>query len=82
LIACILITRFGNKPIDDQIMTWSVEALPSDWLELRDQWRSFHIMRSLAELAALILITWVSIRKDELKNSAPEFISNSQNTLY
>lgn len=63
-IACILITRFGNKPIDDRVMTWTAETLPSNWTELRDQWWSLHIMRTIAELVALVLVTWASIRKD------------------
>ena len=63
-IACILITRFGNKPIDDLVMTWTPESLPANWTELRDQWWSFHIMRTITELIALVLITWVSIKRD------------------
>src|SRR5665647_2288491 len=36
-IACILITRFGNKPIDDMVMTWTSDSLPANWTELRDK---------------------------------------------
>lgn len=63
-VACILITRFGNKPIDDQVMTWTVDSLPANWTELRDSWWSFHRMRTITELIALILITWSGIKKD------------------
>lgn len=63
-IACILITRFGNKPIDDVVLTWSRDALPSDWMVLRDKWWTFHIQRTVVELIALCLVTWTSIRKD------------------
>jgi archaellum biogenesis protein FlaJ (TadC family) len=62
--SCILITRFGNKPIDDIVLTWSANSLPNNWTELRDKWWSFHIMRTIAELAALFLITWTSVTKD------------------
>jgi hypothetical protein len=64
LIACILITRFGNKPIDDMVLNWTSGSLPSNWAELRDKWWSFHIMRTIAELIALLLITWTSIKRD------------------
>lgn len=64
LIACILITRFGNKPIDDMVLTWTSDSLPSNWAEFRDKWWSFHIMRTIAELAAYLLIVWTSITKD------------------
>jgi len=63
-IACILITRFGIIPIDDTIMTWTSESLPNNWTEFRDKWWSFHIMRTIAELIALFLITWASIKRD------------------
>ena len=62
LIACILITRFGNKPIDDMVLNWTSGSLPSNWAELRDKWWSLHIMRTIAELIALLLITWTSIK--------------------
>jgi archaellum biogenesis protein FlaJ (TadC family) len=63
-IACILITRFGNKPIDDIVLTWTSNSLPGNWTELRDKWWSFHIMRTIAELVALLLVTWTSVKKD------------------
>lgn len=66
-IACILITRFGNKPIDDIVITWTKDAIPNNWTELRDNWWSFHIMRTVAEIIALLLVTWTSINKDNRK---------------
>jgi len=66
LIACILITRFGNKPIDDLIITWTKETIPDNWKELRDKWWSFHILRTIAEMLALFLITWTSINKNSI----------------
>ena len=66
-IACILITRFGNKPIDDMVIIWTKDALPDNWTELRDNWWSFHILRTIAEIIALFLVTWTSIKKDSGK---------------
>jgi archaellum biogenesis protein FlaJ (TadC family) len=66
-IACILITLFGNKPIDDKVITWTKDAIPNNWVELRDNWWSFHILRTTAEIIALLLVTWTSIRKDNRK---------------
>ena len=62
-IACILISRFGNKPIQDDMLTWNANSLPANWTILRDQWWSFHVMRTITELIALTIIAWVSIRK-------------------
>ena len=36
-IACILITRFGIKSIDNMVMTWTADSLPVNWTDLRDQ---------------------------------------------
>lgn len=68
-ISCILITRFGNKPIDNIVLTWTSDSFPGNWTELRDKWWILHIMRTIAELAALILVTWTSIKKSETANS-------------
>ena len=62
-ISCILISRFGNQPINKIIMTWTTDSLPANLSELRDKWWSFHIMRTIAELIALFLVTWISIKK-------------------
>ena len=53
LIAAGLITRVFNQPINAQVITWSAQSLPSNWSHLRDQWWSWHIVRTLAGLVAL-----------------------------
>ena len=63
-ISCIIISRFGNQPLNNIIMTWTSSTLPENWPEIRDQWWSFHIMRTIAELVALVLVSWTSIKKD------------------
>ena len=62
-ITCILISALGNKPIDNYVMTWTNNTLPSDWVTFRDKWWSLHILRTISELIALVLVTWASIRK-------------------
>ncbi len=66
-IACIVISRFGNQPINKIIMTWKPDSLPGNLSELRDKWWSFHIMRTIAELIALFLVTLVSIKKENIR---------------
>lgn len=63
LIGCILITRFGNKPIDDIVMGWTIDSIPANWTEMRDDWWFLHKARTLTELIALCLITWTSIKR-------------------
>ena len=62
-ISCIIISRFGNQPINKEIMTWTSGTVPGNWSELRDQWWTFHIIRTISELIALCLVTWTSIIK-------------------
>lgn len=61
--SCIVISRFGNLPIQTEMGTWTVNSLPAEWTILRDKWWSFHIARTLVELMALALVTWASIRR-------------------
>ena len=62
-ISCIIISRFGNQPINNEIMTWTSGTIPGNLSELRDKWWTFHIIRTIAELIALCLVTWTSIKK-------------------
>ena len=63
ILLCIVITRFGNLPIQKEMLTWNIHAVPEDWMVLRDQWWSFHIQRTVAELVALVLVAWTSVQR-------------------
>ena len=63
-IICILITRFGNKPIDDTILSWTSYSIPDNWTELRNKWWILHKYRTIAELGALFIITWTHMKKN------------------
>ena len=56
LIVAGLVTRFGNQPINAIVMTWNLEAIPSNWTDLRDEWWMYHTFRMLASVAGLCLI--------------------------
>ena len=58
LISCMVITRFGNVPVQAEILKWTTDGLPENWTQLRNKWWSFHIARTVVELIALCLITW------------------------
>ncbi|MEZ4793818.1 MAG: DUF1772 domain-containing protein [Gelidibacter sp.] len=62
LFACILVTRFGNFPIQAEMLTWNTNSFPTDWEMLRDRWWTFHIVRTIAELIALVLVTWTNVQ--------------------
>jgi uncharacterized membrane protein len=50
-----LVTRFANQPINSLVMTWSAQAPPPNWAQLRDVWWHWHVVRTLAGIAALCL---------------------------
>jgi uncharacterized membrane protein len=55
MIGAALVTRFANQPINAVVMTWSAHAPAANWAQLRDEWWQWHIVRSLAGIAALAL---------------------------
>jgi hypothetical protein len=61
LITSGLITRFGNQSINAIVMTWNLENIPDTWTALRDEWWTFHIMRTVSTMIAFALIVWVTI---------------------
>jgi len=58
--SCIVISKFGNLPIQTEMLNWKTTSLPDNWTSLRDKWWSFHIVRTIAELIALALVSWTS----------------------
>lgn len=67
LLSCIFITRFGNLPIQTEILKWKANFFPENWTTLRDKWWLYHIMRTIAELIALALIAWTSVQNQLMK---------------
>jgi uncharacterized membrane protein len=52
-LASGLITRFLNQPINAVVMTWSPDAPPANWTQLRDEWWRWHVLRTIAAIAGL-----------------------------
>ena len=55
LVAAGLITRFANQPINAEVMTWTTQAPAANWMELRDVWWRWHIVRTVAGVSTLAL---------------------------
>ncbi len=64
LVISGLTTRFGNQPINTIVMTWDMNAPPGNWMTLRDEWWSFHIVRTITALIAFFLVAWASVNKN------------------
>jgi hypothetical protein len=62
IVIALLITLLVGVPIDNQIRTWTAQAVPGDWTTLRARWQFFHMARtfvSLASLGSLILAVFI-----------------------
>lgn len=65
VIAVALITAFGNIPINNQIMRWSINSPPSIWAELGEKWWRFQTVRTILAMAGLsFLILSALVRRD------------------
>jgi uncharacterized membrane protein len=55
LLVVILITVVVEVPINNQTRVWTPTTLPANWMELRDRWALFHLIRTFVSLAAVSL---------------------------
>lgn len=62
LVTAGLITRFANQPINAVVMTWSPQAPAADWMELRDTWWNWHVLRTAAGVGALAFALLAALR--------------------
>lgn len=48
-----VITRFWNQPVNSQVIAWSADAPPANWMTLRDKWWRSHQLRTVMGLVGL-----------------------------
>jgi uncharacterized membrane protein len=53
-IAVALISHLCNRPLNVELRTWPMDALPARYQTLRSRWDRFHVMRTMAGLVALV----------------------------
>jgi uncharacterized membrane protein len=56
LIVAGLVTRFGNQPINAIVINWNTQTPPANWMDFRDEWWKWHIVRTVASVAGLCLL--------------------------
>ena len=66
ILGVALITRFGNIPINDQVLTWNIHSPPVNWGGLAEKWWRFQTARLVLQTVALCLVSSaVLIRSSE-----------------
>lgn len=56
IIITLLITLVIEVPIDNQIKTWTVFSLPSNWESLRSKWQLFHTIRTFTSIGSFVFL--------------------------
>ncbi len=54
-LTALLVTRFGNVPINQIMRTWSPAAPPANWKELLHTWDNYHLVRTVAGTGSFIV---------------------------
>src|SRR5882672_11398520 len=62
-VAAGLVTRFLNQPINAVVITWSADAPPTNWSELRDEWWRWHVVRTVLGAVGLSLLIAANLIK-------------------
>jgi uncharacterized membrane protein len=71
VIIGMVITLTIHFPSNDQILTWSPEAPPADWEQLRDRWRNANTVRSVAAIIAFVLLEVPMVSKRTIPILSP-----------
>ncbi|HEV3324681.1 MAG TPA: DUF1772 domain-containing protein [Puia sp.] len=59
----ILVTRFGNVPINRMMRVWESGTAPANWREILDGWNMFNDIRTFFGMASFILMLIASQSK-------------------
>jgi len=59
-----LTTRFWNQPINAQVIQWTVQTIPADWVEIRNSWWTAHVIRTFLSIAATVAMV-LALKTDQ-----------------
>ena len=68
IMAALLITFFGNIPINNQIKTWNINSVPHDWREVQYKWWYIHTFRTIFQIAGLSLLILTLLLRYNVQN--------------
>jgi uncharacterized membrane protein len=57
MILTTIITVAVEVPIDNQIKSWTVETIPTDWVQLRLKWNHFHTLRTFTSILSFVSLS-------------------------
>ena len=61
-------------PVNRELLTWTAETLPQNWMEFRNQWEYTHSARGVLMFIALVLLVYSVIHEtpDEVVRTEPK----------
>ena len=62
-LTALLVTRFGNVPINQLMKTWKVSDLPANWKVLLQSWDRYNTIRTCAALGCFISLVMATQMK-------------------
>jgi uncharacterized membrane protein len=62
-VAVALITRFLNQPINAIMIAWSPDSPPANWMQLRDDWWRWHVVRLIVGIGGLCLLIIATLKR-------------------
>ena len=72
MIGVLVITLAVEVPIDNLIMKWTEETLPTDWQEIRERWATFHTLRTFLSLGAVAAAVGAALTIRSTNRERPE----------
>jgi uncharacterized membrane protein len=54
--SAVLVTRFGNVPINQYVRKWLTEPPPADYLSMLQRWTVFNDIRTTAAVLGFALV--------------------------
>lgn len=70
-ITALLVTRFGNVPINGLIRSWPPEAPPDGWLEHLRRWNWFNLARTLAAAGSFVAMIICVLKYRKITAAGP-----------
>ncbi|MFJ9367108.1 anthrone oxygenase family protein [Nocardia sp. NPDC101769] len=61
-LACIVVTKFGNVPINNKIRSWNPNNPPADYLTMLHRWDTYHDIRTASVVLAFMLVIAATVR--------------------
>jgi len=55
-LVALLVTLLVEVPIDNQLKSWTLASMPANWMDLRDKWERFHVIRTFSALVGMAMM--------------------------